>query len=269
LLGRLLSRRFHIPHTSTCHNIFKHSICTSHFPHSVIAPSNAVADSLRQYYGPRREIKLINLGILPLRVYSAEEIARRRREMGIDSDATIIASVGQLIPSKDRETLLHAAVELRQALPDKKFVILIVGAGEQREGLIALSKIFELEKCVRFLPASEDVEMIFNLCSFGVLSSIREGMPYVLLEAGSVGKPHVATSVGGVEDFISNDVTGLVVPPKNPRELAAAMARLLINPQEAIRMGASAKSLFENGFGFDRLLDETVAHYSSLLLKIH
>jgi len=104
--------------------------------------------------------------------------------MGIDSDATIIASVGQLIPSKDRETLLHAAVELRQALPDKKFVILIVGAGEQREGLIALSKIFELEKCVRFLPASEDVEMIFNLCSFGVLSSIREGMPYVLLEAG-------------------------------------------------------------------------------------
>jgi len=75
-----------------------------------------------------------------------------------------------------------------------------VGAGEQREGLIALSKIFELEKCVRFLPASEDVEMIFNLCSFGVLSSIREGMPYVLLEAGSVGKPHVATSVGGVED---------------------------------------------------------------------
>jgi len=85
LLGRLLSRRFHIPHTSTCHNIFKHSICTSHFPHSVIAPSKRRCRLAPAILRPTPEIKLINLGILPLRVYSAEEIARRRREMGIDS----------------------------------------------------------------------------------------------------------------------------------------------------------------------------------------
>ena len=68
-----------------------------------------------------------------------------------------------------------------------------------------------------------NAEALFNIADFMVLSSRREGLPYVLLEAASIGKPHIATDVGGVAEFITDGESGVIVPPGDPEKLADAI----------------------------------------------
>ncbi|MCX6136617.1 MAG: glycosyltransferase family 4 protein [Ignavibacteriales bacterium] len=268
LLARLLVKRFRISHTSTCHNIFRHSVLTSHFPQTIIAPSTAVAKSLRTHYGDGRSVEMIHLGIRPLQTITKQGIDGLRSKLSIAPATTVLASVGQLIPSKDRGSLLAAAGIVRTRMPDNAFTLLIIGDGPEKTKLLLQTEALGLNGNVRFLSGQTDVTEIFNICSFGVLSSLREGLPYVLLEAASVGKPHVATDVGGVTDFATHRETGFLVPPKNPEALAGAIIDMLLSPDRVAQMGLRAKLRFENDFGFDRFINETVNHYTTLLHSV-
>jgi glycosyltransferase involved in cell wall biosynthesis len=82
-----------------------------------------------------------------------------------------------------------------------------------------------------------------------------------LLEAASLSKPHVATNVGGVGEFVLNGETGLLVPPGEPRELAAAIGHLLDNHDDVRRLGLNAKRRFEEYHSYDQFIENTVSFY--------
>ena len=98
-------------------------------------------------------------------------------------------------------------------------------------------------------------------------SVVPEGFGYANAEAMALGKPVVTTNQGGASEVVKDGVTGLLVPPKDPRALAAAIVDLLRNPDKARAFGEEGRQRVKESFTQARMLDETFALYEELLGK--
>ena len=96
-----------------------------------------------------------------------------------------------------------------------------------------------------------------------VLPSVKEGLPYVLLEAESAGIPVIATSVGGIPDIIQHGINGLLVAPKNPEVLARAIHQL-IQSKDMRRFFATEATKKSRVFSLEKMLGETIMLYQKL-----
>jgi glycosyltransferase involved in cell wall biosynthesis len=265
-IGRIVARRMHVRHVSTCHGVFDTLKPVSWFGEETITSSDAVHDILTRDFGkdPSR-VRTIHLGIKPLARQTPAEVKKCKELIGA-SGKRIIASIGRLEKSKDRLTLLRAISILRgnRLLDDVRFVI--VGDGPERAVLELAIHDLDVESLVLLLDSSTNVDDIFNAAEFCILSSVREGGTlYVNLEAASLGKPHIATNVGGIPEFVVDHVTGLLVPPKSPEKLAEAIVFLINNPREVERLGHNAFLRFTEYHGYDRFIDETLSVYDKVL----
>jgi glycosyltransferase involved in cell wall biosynthesis len=100
---------------------------------------------------------------------------------------------------------------------------------------------------------------------FLVLPSLTEGLPNVVLEAFSFGKPVVATRVGGVPELVTDGVNGIIVPPGDPASLAAGISRFLRDKAFAKMMGEEGYRTVVESFTFEEQSQKLQAIYSQLL----
>jgi len=261
-LGRVLARRMSLPHISTCHSIFSSLRHVSFFGDTTIACSKAAQKMLIRDFrkGPRDVVQICS-GILPFREFHDNEKSRALKELNIPIGKRVIASVGQLIESKDRATLVRAVGILKKKGVIDNVIFAILGEGEQKSVLEGLVRNEEVQSNVMFIQGTFNVEGLFNVADFMVLSSVREGLPYVLMEAASISKPHIATDVGGVSEFVIHGETGILVPPSDPEKLADAIKNLLDNPETVERLGKRAREKFLRQFTYDRFIDQTMEVY--------
>ena len=96
-----------------------------------------------------------------------------------------------------------------------------------------------------------------------VLPSLKEGLPYAVLEAMQAGLPIAATGVGGIPDLLENEKEGLLVPPKNKEELSEAIIKILRNPANAQKMGDAARLKSEQKFRLYDMIRRTEDLYNS------
>lgn len=268
MLAHIVSRVYRIPHISTCHSTFVNLKYLSVYGDYTIAVSESIRELLiTRYKRDPRKVVTVHNGCNSLRFCSEQEKIAFRKMLRISPQATIIASVGQLIPSKDRFTLLHAISYLKQNNPELLFTLLLVGDGIQRKEIINLIEREQLDPNVLLLPANSDVSLVFNIADFCVLSSVQEGFPYVLLEAASVKKPFIATDVGGVKEFIDHNITGILVPPKNPTLLANAIKELISNEQLRVELGEQAFQKYTAYFNFELFVKRTFDVYDKVLSR--
>ena len=94
-----------------------------------------------------------------------------------------------------------------------------------------------------------------------VLPSLWEGLPYVLVEAAALGKPIVATDIDGVREVVRSGETGVLVPPRDPGRLAAALILLLRDQDLAGKLGERARRDIPPAFSLERMIRETEALY--------
>ncbi|MDP1677760.1 MAG: glycosyltransferase family 4 protein [Bacteroidota bacterium] len=261
-IGRLLALRNNIYHVSTCHNYFADNKIISFFGYTTIACSELIHQNIKQRY-LSKSVKTVYNGIKPFKRFNSTEIRPVKNKYNISPDHTIISSIGHLSLSKDRITLLRAISLVKDKEYFKNIVFIIVGEGEQLNMLQKLAHELEIEIFIRFFPSDTNVEEIINISEFMVLSSVQEGLPFVLLEAASIGKCHVATNVGGVSEFVKNDSTGILVEPKNPQSLADGIEKLCLNPDLALLYGKNAQLLYSRQFTYDQFIDDTVKIYNS------
>lgn len=262
ILGRVLARRMSLPHISTCHNIFRSLKPFSIFGNRTIACSKLVEEMLiRDFRKDPKDVTQIYSGISPFREFSGDEKSRVLKELSIPRGKSIIASVGQLIESKDRATLIRAIGILKKKHAIDNVLFAILGDGDQRAMLENLARNEDVQNHVIFLHSLFNVEALFNIADFMVLSSIREGLPYVIMEAASIGKPHIATNVGGISEFIIQKETGILVPPSDPAKLADAINDLLLNPDTVQELGKRAREKYNRQFMYDRFIDQTIELY--------
>ena len=172
-----------------------------------------------------------------------------RAALEIAVDAPVIGAVGALRPQKAYANLIRAAVSLRDRFP--RLRVLIVGNGSERQRLQQLTAELGLEGCVTLLGHRDDVPELLQAVDVAVSSSDFEGSPLSVMEYMEAARPVVATRVGGVPDLVEDGVTGLLVEPREPEALAAAIAQLLDDPERARQMGAAGRARRRREFDID------------------
>ena len=208
---------------------------------------------------PRNKLRVIPNGV-DTDFFSCSEARRRnaREALGIGSRFLWLA-VGRLVVQKDYPTLFSA---LELLIPEN-FVVLIAGFGPLEDDLREDCAKRSLSGKVRFCGAREDILDLYNAADAFVMSSECEGMPLALLEAASVGLPAVVTDVGGNADVVTNDVTGYVVPPKMPIELAAALQRIMeASPERRDAMSRAARQLCYERYRIAAIVEKWLALYA-------
>ena len=124
--------------------------------------------------------------------------------------------------------------------------------------------VLEIHEHVTFLGFRRDVAEVLHSFDLFVLSSVTEGVSLTLLEAMAVGKPIVATRVGGNPEVVADGVTGLLVPPGDPHALSSAVGRLISNEALAQRMGAAGRKRVEEHFTLTRMAEAYRRLYEDL-----
>ncbi len=180
------------------------------------------------------------------------------------SNERVIGVVANLYPSKGITHLLDAMALLRRnSTPDddaRQVPVVIIGDGDLRLALIAKTEALGLASQVFFVGAVDDAYRYLSAFNLMVLPSVKEGFPYALLEALLAGRPFIATRVGGIPELL--DVlpphVGRLVPPGDPRALAAALAKFLHEtPPTAVRLPEL--------FSLEHMRASTFAEYKKLL----
>jgi len=142
------------------------------------------------------------------------------------------------------------------ALIKKNFKLVIVGDGEQRSYLESLIKKHQLDN-VFLVGEIKDAYRYFKAFDIFALPSVKEGLPFVLLEAMAAGLPVVASKVGGVPEVIEDGVNGLLVEPTNVEELADALLCLLADPLKRKGFGDASLAKVKKEFSFEKMVKET------------
>jgi len=159
----------------------------------------------------------------------------------------VVLFVGRLVGDKGIVELTSAWSQLSAAYPDARLVI--VGPWEPRDPVPDdVRQTLEQHPTVRLVGASREVREWYALADVVVLPTYREGFPNVLLEAGAMRKPVVATRVDGCVDAVEEDRSGILVEPRDAQALAHAIARYLSDPGLREAHGAAARERVETLF---------------------
>ena len=169
-----------------------------------------------------------------------------RRELGLSARSIVIGALGKLRPEKDLETFLLAARSILDAIPLAEF--LVIGDGPAANKLKWLADDLHLSKSVHFLGERSDVPDLVAALDILVLSSYTESFPNAILEAMAMGKPVVATNVGGIPELVEEGQTGFLVPPRDPKAVADRVLSLCRDSARRLQMGRAARARVESTF---------------------
>jgi L-malate glycosyltransferase len=204
----------------------------------VIAISRAAADALRAR-GVATPIEIVPSGVDVERFVAVDEAARAaaRTALHLDPTEPVLAMVASLHPRKGHDVLLESLTALgtRGLRP----ACLLAGTGPERERLEARGEASGLAAQLRWLGRVEDVRPLLAAADVVVLPSLAEGLGVAALEALAVGRPLVASAVGGLREVVRDGTDGLLVAPGDPAALAEAIGRCLGDRALAARLAAA------------------------------
>jgi len=209
-------------------------------------------------------ITLVPSGIDLRKFDGIGDTAYLEKEFGLAGAATVIGNVAALAPHKSQVDFIRAAGIIRQEIAGARFFI--VGEGELRTALEALAKKLGLEGCITFTGFRRDVLGLLSLFDCFVLSSYLEGLCTSIMDAQALGIPVVATRTGGVPDLVEDGETGLLVEPRDPERLAAAVVRMLNDGDLRSRCVRQAKQKAQD-YDYGRMVRRTLDAYRRLLAR--
>ncbi|KKT41600.1 MAG: Second mannosyl transferase [Candidatus Giovannonibacteria bacterium GW2011_GWA2_44_13b] len=222
----------------------------------------------RHDYRQAIEMPLIEnekFALLPLGIKVPEFLTpdKAREFLKIDpKQKNIIGTIAEFTKNKGLEYLLEGIERLKT--PDKKIncKVVIIGGGEDFEKMkkeIEDKKLQEDIILAGFVMGASKYLKAFDIF---ILPSLKEGLPYVVLEAMNAGLPIVASSVGGLTDLVENEKNGILIPPKNPDEIANSLSLLIKSKSMREKMGARSLELATQKFSFEKMLSGTIDIYS-------
>lgn len=199
----------------------------------------------------------------PLQVDPAS-LAELRRELGLQ-DRLVVTMVSRLVRHKGVTDFLAAASLVRQRAPHALF-LLIGPASTEGRSAVSSSEIERSASHVRYLGSRRDVPALLALSDLFVLPTYyREGVPRALLEAGALGLPLITTDTPGCNDVVRDGWNGLLVPPRDPEKLAAAVLRLAASPDERRLMGSRSRAHVIANFSLGYVADAYAGIYERVL----
>jgi glycosyltransferase involved in cell wall biosynthesis len=210
---------------------------------------------------PARKVHLAPLGVdLPSRMPS-RDAARAR--LGIPASSFVVTTNTRLVPHKGVADLIEAVVRTHD--PQRSVVLQIAGDGPERMALEALA-VKRLPGRARFLGHVADHADLYAASDLFAMPThdARESFGIVFVEAALHGVPSIGTRVGGIPEAIVDGVTGLLVPPRAPEKLAAAIDRLRSDAALRARLGLAASDRARERFTVDRMTDRYEEIYRAI-----
>jgi len=171
----------------------------------------------------------------------------------------LVGSIGELHKNKGYEYLIKSFKEVARVRSDARLVI--IGEGEQRQYLEKLSESLGLMEKICLAGTVPEAFLYLKAFDIYVLSSIKEGLPYVLLEAGGAEIPIISTNVGGVPELMEDMHSGMIIRRKDEKELSRAILYLMDNSEKMELFSKNTKSNIDKNFSIERMLKETFALY--------
>jgi glycosyltransferase involved in cell wall biosynthesis len=219
--------------------------------------------SVRYRIAPVEKTAVIELGLDFDDLLALDRDARAREPFGFAPGDVVFGYVGRFAPVKNLPALVRAFGAMATRRADVR--LLLVGDGEARPALEALTASLGIAERVRFAGWRRDIDAVYGSIDVGVLSSLNEGTPVALIEAMAAARPVIATAVGGVEDLVVHGRSGLVVPSGDEDALADAMDRLAADAGARLTLGAAARESVRTRFGRARLEAEISRCYGRVL----
>lgn len=226
----------------------------------VVAVSDSVAHILLGSGVPPDKVATIPNGVdvdsfanAPSRLRSDNRWERKR----------LIGFVGRLVDDKGGAVLLRAAQQVVAEHANTLF--LFVGEGPQQKSWEAMAKTLGIAENVVMLGARTEMPGIYASLDVLVLPSFDEATPMCILEALAARKPVIATAVGGVPKLVIHEMNGILVQAGDSTGLAAAILRLIRDPELGHRLGENGNSLVRQHFSAERMASAYLDQYRQAL----
>jgi glycosyltransferase involved in cell wall biosynthesis len=275
LLGLLLSRLWPMRLITTVHGWGVHGprlpfyywldrLSLQHYEKVICVSKDLHDGCLRLGVAPDR-CELIENGIDDEEYARDRTVAEAKRHLSLDSTRFLIGGAGRLSPEKGFDLLIRAVHELRRAGTDASLVI--IGEGDQRAALQALIVQLGQQEYIRLLGYRSDMRDWLQAMDVFALSSLREGLPNVLLEAMALETPVVATRIAGIPRLVQNGENGVLVDAADIEGLAYALKQLADDSEHRIALGQTGRTTVRSRFSFAERMRKVKTIYDRLLCK--
>ena len=220
----------------------------------VVAISASIARTVESHY-PDLECEVVPDAHADMLNGHANRAASRKT-----NGKTVVGHIGELDHShKGQGTIIEAARELKDSHPNLHFVL--VGNGKDDRKFRRIANGLGNVEFVGFVDNVADYLATFDVF---IYPSLREGLGSSLLDAMHFGLPIVASQVGGIPEIVEDQVNGILIPPGSPRELIAAIERVVTDAalRESMRYENRSKAA---RFGADRMASSYETIYRTIL----
>jgi len=189
-----------------------------------------------------------------------------RKESGLSDSDFLIGVIGRISPEKGLEYLIQAIPEMSAIIPSLKVVVVGAGEPDYVSRIKTLSNELRLDKDIIFTGFRPDIPAIINDIDLICLPSTTEGFNRTIMEAMAVGKPVIATEVGGNKEIIKSGTTGILIPPSNSKAISEAVINLYNNKDALQKIASSARNNVEQFFNIRKTVMETENLYRQVLI---
>jgi glycosyltransferase involved in cell wall biosynthesis len=250
---------FDFPHRSFLHKaLIKHNLKKAN---KILSTSHIMAQEIGKY--TTKAVEVTPFGI-DLNLFKPRLVKSLLGENDI-----VIGTIKTLEPKYGLEYLIKTFKILKDnhtALPLK---LLIVGGGAQEQDLINLAKKLQVENDTIFTGrvSYDQISNYHNMLSIFVALSIldSESFGVAVIEASACEKPVVVSNVGGLSEVVENEITGFIVPPRNPEQAAQAIEKLICNKELRVKMGQAGRERVKSLYNWDDNVRQMIGIYEGVL----
>lgn len=237
----------------------------------VVCVSQDLHDRCLGFGIPEHRLSLIDNAIVVNDYDTSSPTPQERQRFGFDSDHVVLGACGRLSEEKGFDLLIRAVGQLVRN--GHKVGLIIAGEGHLREELQKQIDDRQLTGHVRLAGFLKDPRELYRAIDIFVLSSLREGLPNVVLEAMASGRAVVTTNCNGIPRLVTNGENGIVVDCDNEDQLYRGIRNYIESPEQAAKFAAAGRTTVEEKFNFEHRMAKMVGVYrslgSSLALRIN
>lgn len=275
--GMKITQKYKKPLIVTIHGqdlqqtIFKNEKCKRNIEKVISFSEKTIVVSKKLMKIGEKYLKVNNdkIIVVPNGVNMRDIYTEKNENIQEYKEKKVILSVSHLIKTKGIDLNIKAIAKLKQKYPN--IIYLIIGEGEEKKKLKKLVSELNLQDRVIFIGEVSHYKVMKYMASCDIFSlpSWNESFGVVYLEVMAQSKPVFGCQGEGIEDFVENGKTGLLVKPKDADDLVKAMDYLLSNPDEARAMGKRARKLVLENYTWEKNAEKTIETYNQALNDVY
>lgn len=230
--------------------------------HKTIAVSQAICRDLT-WPGAQKRMCVIYNGIRPVDTIPRPKARAQLETLGdfaFPKHGFVFGTIAELHPNKGLSYAIQGFAEVAKKYPGTRYII--IGGGQDHEKLQNLIQELGLGKQVILLGFITDAARFLEAFDCFILPSTTEALAYVLLEAGSVGLPVIASNVGGLPEIIGDQETGILIPSRNHQAITQAMELILTQESFRAQLANNLKNRVTQKFSLIHSLESTISLYT-------